>query len=74
MKGQTESPLSYSSNITMRNINLKCHNFLNVSDSKQYNLSKFTFENINVETTKKASIELDYIKDLKLKNISIKTP
>lgn len=44
----------------MCNINLKCHNFLNVSASKQYNLSKFTFENINVETTKKVSTELDY--------------
>lgn len=70
LKGQTEIPLSYSSHVTMRNINFKCNTLFNVSNSDQYRLSDFTFENLNIEA-QKATIHTNYIKNFILKNVVI---
>jgi hypothetical protein len=53
-------PLSYGSNITMRNITLNCDIFFDVSKSDQYILSDFTFENLNIQT-KTPDIYTDHI-------------
>lgn len=71
LKGQTEIPVSYASNITMRNINLDCDVIFNVGASDQYELSKFTFENLDVKVNKKPEINTSLIKDFKLKNVKI---
>ena len=70
LQGQTEIPLSYGSNITMRNINLSCDAFFNVRPSDQYKLSNFTFENLNIEA-KKPAIHPEYVENFTLKNITV---
>jgi polygalacturonase len=70
LKGQKEIPLSYSSNVTMRNIDLECNVFFDVSESDQYILSDFTLENLNIKT-KNDKIPTGFIKNLKLENITI---
>ncbi|GAB6010839.1 glycosyl hydrolase family 28 protein [Viscerimonas tarda] len=71
LKGQTEIPMSYSSNITLRNINFECSTLFNVSNSEQYKLSNFTFENLNLKATNSSEIHTGYIKDFRLKNVVI---
>jgi polygalacturonase len=48
LKGRKDMPMSYSNNVTMRNIDFKCDVFFNVSRSDQYQLKDFTFENLNI--------------------------
>jgi Endopolygalacturonase len=70
LQGQKEIPLSYSSNITMRNITLDCDVFFDVTKSDQYILSDFTFENLNIQA-EKPDIYTDYITNFTLKNVRI---
>lgn len=71
LKGQSEIRLSYSNHVTMRNIDIECENVFNVKSSDQYNLSDFTFENLNIKASKNSQIYSDYIKNFNLKNIVI---
>lgn len=49
LKGREDTPMSYSSHITMRNIRLDCDRFFDVVQAEdQYHLSDFTFENLRV--------------------------
>lgn len=70
LKGQTEMPLSYSSNVTMRNIELTCKAFFDVRNSDQYKLSDFTFENLKI-TTENPRINPEYITNFQLKNVVV---
>lgn len=49
LKGRKEAPLSYSQNITLRDINVKCDVFYDIAITKHDRLSNFTFENLKVE-------------------------
>ncbi len=71
LKGQTEIPMSYSGNITMRNIRFDCNVLFDVNSSDQYRLSDFTFENLNIKAEKKPEIETDYIRSFTLKNVTV---
>ncbi len=71
LKGETEIPKSYADNITMRNIEIKCDKFYNVGSSEQYDLSNFTLENIQIATSNKVEINKEYIKNIRLNNISV---
>lgn len=71
LKGEKEIPLSYSSNVTMRNIKLKCNVFFDVRQSDQYQLSDFTFENLDIQADKNAQLPTDFIKGFSLKNVKI---
>lgn len=71
LQGQKEMPLSYASNIKMRNITLECDIFFDVSKSDQYILSDFTFEDLNIKA-KTPDIQKDYITYFTLKDINIK--
>lgn len=71
LKGQAEIPLSYSSNVTMRNIEFKCDNLFNVGKSDQYILSDFTLENLTLEADKDPVIHTNYIENFRLKDITI---
>ncbi|MCD8166282.1 MAG: glycosyl hydrolase family 28 protein [Bacteroides sp.] len=71
MKGETEVPRSYSRHITMRNIELECQTVFNVSSSDQYELTDFTFENLNLKASQKPEIYTDYIHNFTLKNVVI---
>lgn len=70
MKGQSEVPFSTSSHIAMRNIDLKCKSVFDIRQSDQYQLSDFTFENLNIKATKNLNVP-DYIENLKMKNVNI---
>lgn len=71
LKGQEDMPISYSSNITMKNINIESDKMFDVRESDQYELSSFTFENINIKAKEKTEVPKGFIKDLKMKNVRI---
>ncbi len=71
LKGQKEIPLSYSSNVTMRNIKFECDVLFDVKNSDQYKLSDFTFENLDIKVNKRPEIHRNYINNFTLKNISV---
>lgn len=71
LKGQTEVPFSYSSNVTMRNIKFECDVLFDVRNSDQYKLSNFTLENLDIKATKNPEIHTDYIENFTLKNITV---
>lgn len=73
MRGQTRKTHSYSSNVTMRNITLKCEAFFDVVKSDQYDLSKFTFENLDIQAATKPDIPAGYISNFVLKNVKVNT-
>ncbi len=70
LKGQPE-PTSSASKITMRNCNVKCNNLFSIKNSKQYTLSDFRFENLNISSPKEQKVNLDFIIGLQLKNITV---
>jgi len=70
LQGRKEIPLSYSSNVTMRNISLECDTFFDVNQSDQYILSDFRFENLDIQT-KKPDIHKDYISNFIIKDVRI---
>lgn len=70
LQGENEIPLSYSSNVTMRNITLECNTFFDVTASDQYILSDFLFENLVVKALK-PEIKTDFIKNFRLKNVRV---
>jgi polygalacturonase len=61
LKGRTDMPLSFSQNITLRNIDFTCGIFFDVESGINYRLSDFIFENLSVKTSNdsfnKSSIE-----------------
>ncbi len=71
LKGETDIRRSYSSHVTLRNISLECDNVFNVGSSDQYELSDFTFENLNLKADKNPEIHPDYIRNFTLKNVTI---
>lgn len=70
LKDRKDIPMSYSSHITMRNIQLECDVFFNVQKSEQYKLTDFTFENLTIKTPKQAC-DKDIIVPFHWKNVQI---
>jgi polygalacturonase len=71
LKGEP-APFSYGSRIVMRNIDLECANFFNVSASPdQYDLSDFTFENLDLRVTRNADFHPEYVDGFTLENITV---
>ena len=48
LKGRKDTPLSYSENITLRNIQLECEIFFDVAITEHDRLSDFTFDNLKI--------------------------
>ena len=71
LQGREDTPYSYSNNITMRNIKLKCNVFFDVNRSDDYFLSDFTFENLDITAAKDGVLKADLIDGLKIKNVTI---
>lgn len=65
-----DMPVSYSNNITMRNIDLDCNTFFNVKKSDQYQLSDFCFENMTIRT-KKDKLDKDIVRPFIINNVTI---
>lgn len=65
-----DMPISYSNNITMRNIDLDCNTFFNVKKSDQYQLSDFSFENMTIRT-KKDKLDKDIVRSFIINNVTV---
>ncbi len=70
LKDRKDIPLSYSDNVTMRNIDFTCDVFFNVSKSDQYQLTNFKFENLQIKA-KDASCDKSIISGFEWKNVHI---
>ena len=70
LKGRKDMPVSHANNVTMRNINLDCDVFFNVSKSNQYQLRDFTFENLNIKA-KKQECNRDIISNFEWKDVRV---
>ncbi|MDD3787665.1 MAG: glycosyl hydrolase family 28 protein, partial [Petrimonas sp.] len=71
IKGEEKMPVSYSSNITFRNIDVTCDTFFGVVDSEQYRLSDFTFENLNITAKNNTEINTKSIQNMIIRNVSV---
>jgi polygalacturonase len=70
LKGRPDIPLSYGDNVTLKNIELKCDTFYGVENDPNVRLSNFTFENLNIESTK-TEIDKSLIKGVTFKNVYV---
>lgn len=69
LKGREGTPMSYSDNITMRNIKFDCNSFFNVKNREdQYHLSNFTFENLDI-TAPDGELHPEYIENFTINNV-----
>lgn len=72
LKGEDTIRKSRASNITMKDIKLKCDMVFNIKESDQYELSDFIFENLNITTKNANKKSSEFINGLKLENVEIK--
>ena len=70
LKDREDIPKSYSTNVTMRNINFECKVFFNVDKSDQYELKNFTFENLVIKA-EKGEYDKSMIENFILKNVKV---
>jgi polygalacturonase len=70
MKDRKDTPVSYSENITLKNIDLKCDVFFDIAINQYVKLKNFTFENLNIET-KNAAIDKSIVNGFTLKNVKV---
>lgn len=71
LKGEKDIRTSSANNITFSNIELRCDQVFNTETSDQYTVSNVTLENLNLTTSPGQEMKLDYMDNLKLKNITI---
>lgn len=72
LKGEKDMITSMANNITMKNIKLDCEMGFNIEASDQYELSKFTFENIKLNTQNAMLDNTKSINQLTLENVEVK--
>lgn len=70
LKDRKDIPISYSSFLTMRNIDFVCKTFFNVEASDQFKLSDFTFENLNIQA-EDTSIDKNSVANFSIKKVKI---
>lgn len=70
LKNRKDIPVSYSSHVTMRNIDFDCDQFFAIEKSNQYKLSDFCFENLTIRA-KKGGIDKSIIESLTVKNVNV---
>lgn len=71
LKGEKGIKMSYAKNMVLRNVDLDCDIVFDVVNSEQYVLSDFTFENMNLRASKDPVIQQEYIKNFRLKNVTV---
>lgn len=72
LKDRKDVPYSYSSHVTMRNIQLDCDVLFAVKkDETLYKLSDFLFENLKITARKSGEICKDYIHNLQIRNVTV---
>ncbi len=70
LKGKEEVPISYSENISLKNIELECEVFFDVEITEHDILSNFTFEDLKIEA-KNSAINKELIGGFKLSNVVV---
>jgi len=70
LQGRKDPPLSFSENISLKNIDLKCEVFFDVAISENNRLKNFSFENLNIEA-KNGALDKTLIEGLKFKNVKV---
>lgn len=70
LKGHPQ-PKSSASHITLRNCDVRAEQMLNIQKSDNYSLSSITLQNLTVSTPKIGTFNLDFIKELKLSDITV---
>jgi polygalacturonase len=70
LKGRKDVPLSYSENIVLRNIELKCEIFFDVAISDYDRLANFTFENLTIDA-KNSSFNKSVVQGVTLRNVKV---
>ena len=70
LQGRKDPPLSFSENISLKNIDLKCKVFFDVAISDNYRLKNFYFENLNIEA-KNGTLDKTLVEDLEIKNVKV---
>ncbi|MCF0050642.1 glycosyl hydrolase family 28 protein [Dyadobacter sp. LJ53] len=70
LKGRKDVPLSYCDNISLKNIDLKCEVFFDVSPGDYDKLSRFRFEDLSI-TAKNAACDKSVVQDFKLTNVKV---
>lgn len=70
LQGRKDTPISYSENITLKNIDLKCQIFFDVAIGDNNRLKNFTFENLNITATN-GSFDLKPIDGVKLSHVKV---
>jgi polygalacturonase len=70
LKGRENVPLSYSENITLRNIELDCEVFFDMAITEHDRLSDFTFDNLTI-TAKNAAYDKSLIDGVKFINVKV---
>ena len=68
LKDRKDIPLSYGDHITLKNITLKCTNFYGVEKDPNVRLTNFTFEDLQIESSK-TKMDKSFISGLILKNV-----
>lgn len=70
LKGRKEVPLSYSENITLKNIELDCDVFFDMAISENDRLSNFTFDHLKIKA-KNGAYDKALITGLTLSNVMV---
>lgn len=72
LKGRTDIPLSVARNIVMRNCECECKTYFDVIPQKdQYQLSDFTFENLEI-TAERDGFSEDMVEGMTVRNVRVK--
>lgn len=71
LKGEKGIKESAASNISMKNIKFECNVVFDIDKSDQYQLSGFTFENMDITAKSKLEVNKEFIPGVVLKNVRI---
>ncbi|RRN77188.1 exopolygalacturonase [Pseudoxanthomonas sp. SGD-10] len=71
LKGEKDIKLSYAKNVMFRNVKLDCDIAFDVQQSDQYVLSDFTFENVDLNASKRPDINTKLVNGFSLKNVKV---
>jgi polygalacturonase len=70
LKGRKDVPISYSDNISLKNIKLKCEVFFDVSPGEYDKLSNFNFQNLDI-TAKNAAYDKSVVNGITFANVKV---
>jgi len=70
LKGRKDVPISYCDHISLKNINLTCQVFFDVSPGEYDKLTRFKFDNLNI-IAKNALFDKKVVEDFKLVDVKV---